>query len=149
MSGDPDLQQVRVLMVDDDPTVGKTVKAILSPAKVTFAQSAAGALARLQAGGDFSAILCDIFMPGMDGMQFHEEVKKISRDLAHRIIFISAGASVPEAAGFLRRTGNRCLRKPIKREELLMALLATVPEARGSAQEGPAGGGPYQKPGGS
>lgn len=130
MSDDPSLQRIRVLMVDDDPTVGVTFTQLLSPIKVTFAQSAAGALARLLAGGDFSAILCDIFMPGMDGMQFHEEVAKISQELANRIIFISAGASLPEAADFLRRSGNRCLHKPVKREDLMKVLLATVQETK-------------------
>jgi CheY-like chemotaxis protein len=118
-------RQLRVLMVDDDPLVGVAFSRMLSPFKVTFAQSAAGALARLQAGGKFDAILCDIYMPGMNGMAFYDEVAKISQPLASRIIFVSGSASAPEAAEFLQRVGNTCLPKPIKPEVLKSAVLAS------------------------
>jgi CheY-like chemotaxis protein len=124
--GAPTQQHLRILMVDDDPVVGVAVTRMLSPLKVTFAQSAAGALARVQAGGKFDAILCDIFMPGMDGMAFCDEVAKVSRRLASRIVYMSASASAPEAAAFLARTGNTCLSKPVKREALKSAVLAAA-----------------------
>ena len=118
--------QLCVLIVDDDKLIRLALGDLLSPFMVTFAQSAAGALGRLQAGGSFDAIVCDIYMPGMNGMQFYEEVARISNQLANRIIFISGGASSPEVADFLGHTPNTFLFKPVNREALKSAVLAAA-----------------------
>jgi two-component system NtrC family sensor kinase len=118
-----DAMRRRVLVVDDDASVGMAIRLVLKPLQVTFAQSAAGALARIDAGGQFDAIVCDLQMPGMTGMQFHDEVRKISGALVSRIIFVTGGAS-PEAAAFLARNTNPCLEKPFSREALRRAVQA-------------------------
>jgi CheY-like chemotaxis protein len=114
----------RVLVVDDDAMVGKAITLALKPLQVTFAQSAVGALARIGAGGRFDAIVCDLHMPGMNGMQFHEEVRKLSPGLAARILFVTGGAASAEAATFLSNTANTCLQKPFGREELRRAVMS-------------------------
>ena len=119
-------QQLSVLVVDDDRLTSAVLSDMLSPSRVTFAQSAAGGLGRLQAGGRFDAILCDIHMPGMNGMQFYEEVAKVSQQLASRIIFITGGGYSSEVADFLERTGNPCLSKPLKSDALMSAVTAAA-----------------------
>jgi len=119
-------QPLRVLVVDDEKFVRTALERLLAPFEVTFAQSAAGALGRLQVSRDFDAILCDINMPGMNGMQFYEEVSKVSRPLAGRIIFITGGVFSPEIADFLERTHNACLAKPFERETLKTAVKAAA-----------------------
>ncbi|HEY6097957.1 MAG TPA: response regulator [Anaeromyxobacter sp.] len=119
-----DAPQPRVLVVDDDPAVGMAIKFALKPLQVTFAQSAAGALARVGAGGNFAAVVCDLHMPGMTGMQFHAEVAKIAPALADRIVFVTGGAAAPEAAAFLGRTSNTCLQKPFQPDALRAAVAA-------------------------
>jgi CheY-like chemotaxis protein len=116
-------------MIDDDPIIGVAFSRMLSPFSVTFAQSAAGALGRLQAGGKFDAILCDLYMPGMNGMMFYDEVAKVSQRLADGIIFMSSNASAPEASDFLKRIHKTCLGKPIKRQALIGAVLAAAHES--------------------
>jgi CheY-like chemotaxis protein len=124
--------QGRVLVVDDDAQVGVTIKRALSPLQVTFAQSAAGALARVAAGGNFDAIVCDLNMPGMSGMEFHREVAKIAPEVAARIVFVTGGATSAEAIAFLERTTNTWLQKPFGRDELRSAVAAAAraPAAR-------------------
>jgi len=137
--GDEEKQELRVLVVDDDPQISVALGRLLSPFKVTFAQSAAGALGRLQVGGNFDAILCDVHMPGMNGMEFYEEVARISARLARRIIFITGGAASPEAAEFLERSRNVCLAKPVKREALKSAVRAAAAEVAEVATPGSQG----------
>jgi CheY-like chemotaxis protein len=114
----------RILLVDDDALVGAALTRILAPFRVTFVQSAVGALARLQAGGRFDAIVCDIHMPRMDGIQFHAEVAKLDRALAGRMIFVTGAASSAKAQAFLDSVPNRCLMKPFAADDLRRAVLA-------------------------
>ncbi len=123
-NGDGTQPKLRVLLIDDDPLVGVAFSRLLNPFNVTFAQSAVGGLARVQAGGKFDAIVCDMYMPGMNGMQFYDEVAMVSQRLARQIIFVTGSASAPEAAAFLERTSNICLAKPVKREALKSAVVA-------------------------
>jgi len=124
--GDAKQRQLSVLVVDDDRLSSAVLSDMLSPFRVTFAQSAAGGLGRLQAGGRFDAVLCDIHMPGMNGMQFYEQVAKVSQQLASRIIFITGGGLSSEVAAFLERTRNPCLTKPLKSEALFSAVTAAA-----------------------
>jgi CheY-like chemotaxis protein len=118
--------ELRVLLVDDDRLVGAAFSRMLRPFEVVFAQSAVGALARLQAGGKFDAVVCDFHMPGMDGMAFHGEVAKLLPALARQIVFVTGGASSPEAAAFLARHSNTCLLKPVDRDVLKAAVVAAA-----------------------
>ena len=122
-AGAPPNPQPRILIVDDDALVGAALSRLLTPFPVVFAQSTVGALARLHAGGKYDAILCDIYMPGMNGMQFHSEVAKLSAGLARRIVFVSGACAAPEVRAFLVRTGSPFLEKPIAREDLRSAVL--------------------------
>jgi len=119
-------QQLSVLIVDDDRLTSAVLRDMLSPFRITFAQSASGGLGRLQAGGRYDAILCDIHMPGMNGMQFYEEVAKVSQQLASRIIFITGGGYSAEVADFLERTHSPCLTKPLESEALRSAVTAAA-----------------------
>ena len=116
----------RVLVVDDDAAVGLAIRQLLKPFQVTFAQSTSGALARVQAGADFQAIVCDLYMPGMSGMQFQEELRAIASGLADRIVFVTGGAQTAEAAAFLQRTTNPWLEKPLQRGQLQAAVTAVA-----------------------
>ncbi len=116
----------RVLIVDDDKTMGVTIGRLLKPLEPTFAQSAVGALARIQAGARFSAVVCDLGMPGMNGIQFHGEVAKIAPDLAQRMVFVTGSAMTPELSAFLKRTRCLCLEKPFEWDRLRASLAAAL-----------------------
>ena len=116
----------RILVVDDDASVGLALRLALKPFQVTFAQSASGALARVQAGADFQAVVCDLHMPGMSGMQFQEQLRAIDYGLADRIVFVTGGAQTAEAAAFLQRTMSLWLEKPFQREALQAAVTAAA-----------------------
>ena len=118
-----------VLVVDDDVAVGSAIRRTLRQFQVTYTQSTSGALACVAAGADFQAIVCDLHMPGMSGMQFQEELRTIAPGLADRIVFVTGGAHTAEAAAFLERTTNRYLEKPFERGALVAAVVEAVDQA--------------------
>lgn len=117
---------MRVLVIDDDSQVGAVIKRSLKEYEVTYAQSAVGGLGRVAAGADFAAIVCDYRMPGMDGAQFFDELSKIDRGLASRIVFITGFAGDPEFQAFLQRAGCRHVEKPFGGEALRRAVAAAA-----------------------
>ena len=77
------MSQARVLIVDDDPALLRALPEALrlrmSGVTVDIADSAAAALDRI-AAWDYDAIVTDIKMPGMDGLQLLAEIRKQSPD---------------------------------------------------------------------
>lgn len=119
----PSPSPLRVLVVDDDALVGAIIGEALKAFRVTFAQSATGALGRIEAGGDFRAIVCDFLMPGVSGFEFHAKLELMAPDLARRVVFLSGLAGSPEVEAFVRRTGVRCLPKPVDPRKLEAAVI--------------------------
>lgn len=116
----------RVLVVDDDAAVGKAILRVLRPLAVTYAQSPVGALARIEAGAWFDAIVCDIHMPGMSGPELQQQVARLAPELASRFVFITGSLLTPELRSFLGRTSNRCVEKPFEPEGLREVIAAVA-----------------------
>ena len=109
----------RVLLVDDDALVGRAVARMLAPGhEVVTRTSARAALEVLAADRAFDAVLCDLMMPEMSGMELHERLVELAPELARRTIFLTGGAFTPAAAEFLQRVPNLRLEKPVERKVL-------------------------------
>lgn len=113
----------RILVVDDDSLIGRYVANVLEGYDVVFAQSAAGALGRVASSRrGFAAIICDLHMPGMDGITFHDEIARLDPALARRVLFVTGWAEAPEFVAFRKRTACAWLPKPFAPRALLSAL---------------------------
>jgi PAS domain S-box-containing protein len=102
----------RILVVDDEPLIGKTVRRVLSGHDVVALTDAHEALERIRRGERFDLVLCDLMMPEMTGMDLHSALAREAPDLARRMIFITGGAFTDGAREFLERTGIPHLAKP-------------------------------------
>jgi CheY-like chemotaxis protein len=119
----------RVLVVDDEPAIGKALRRILAGEHdVTLETDARSAFERLD-GESFDIIFCDLMMPNMSGMDFFEQVSARSPALAARIVFLTGGAFSPKSEEFLRQNRKRCLSKPFSRDAVntMVHLLIDVP----------------------
>ncbi len=76
----------RVLIVDDEPSVGLAMTRILRGHQVTVVTSVKQALESLSSGQRFDVIFSDLMMPQMTGMDFYRELTKRSPDDAGRIV---------------------------------------------------------------
>jgi two-component system NtrC family sensor kinase len=116
----------RILVVDDEPALGKTIERFLAAEHdVTVVTSAQLALQKINAGERFEAVLSDLMMPEMTGMELYNRLVLTAPDQATRMIFMTGGAFTPDAAIFLAQDSIRSIEKPF-RPSKLRELLQTV-----------------------
>ena len=100
-------------MVDDEPAVASAIRRTLAPQHDVEVQgSAEGALAAIGRGDRFDAILCDLMMPGMTGMELHEALARVAPDQAARVVVLTGGAYTERAREFLDRVALPRCEKP-------------------------------------
>lgn len=113
----------RVLVVDDEPMLLKTYRAILKKRfEVTCCADGAEAIALLWDDPDFDAIVCDLMMPELDGMAVYRRLADIDPALQGRCLFTTGGATTPEARAFALEQESRILNKPCTADQLLTAV---------------------------
>ena len=109
------LRRTRVLVVDDQPQVGVAVRRALGrDHEVVHVETALAGLAELEEGA-FDVVLCDLVLPGMGGLEFHETLTRRLPAHAGRTLFITGVELSPEVA---TRVAGRVLRKPFKVRDL-------------------------------
>lgn len=120
----------RVLVIDDESVVAHTLKVLLQGEHdLVVAQSGAEALELLQQDADpgsYDAILCDLMMPGMTGMELFEVLRREHPELATRVIFMTGGVSMMRVSEFLESVPNAKFEKPFDIAELRRSLHALV-----------------------
>ncbi|HEV3191201.1 MAG TPA: response regulator, partial [Polyangiaceae bacterium] len=110
----------RVLIVDDDEAIGRALARSLSEHHDVFVTTRGEeALQWIVAGERFDAILSDLMMPDIPGMELHQELQTVARDQAERMIFLTGGAFTPAAREFLDRVANPRVEKPMELTNLL------------------------------
>jgi signal transduction histidine kinase/CheY-like chemotaxis protein len=112
-------QEGRVLVIDDDRMVSEAVELMLAEEHaVVLAPGAAEALSMIRGGQDFDAIVCDLMMPGMNGIELFQELEKERPGLSERMLFATGGAFTRSAQSFVQRMGERVVSKPLRSDEL-------------------------------
>jgi signal transduction histidine kinase len=110
----------RILVVDDEPIVCHSLERLLAKEGEVFATpSARQALDRIQAGERFELVLCDLMLPEMDAPTLYEEIRKIDRAQAEKMVFMTGGVFTMRVRDFLSRVPNPRLGKPFDVEALL------------------------------
>ena len=119
-------ERQRVLLIDDEPMMHRLVVRALRDLEVLPLASAREALALLAAGEHFDAILCDLNMPEMNGVQFYEGLLRISPAAAERTMFFTGGARDAATARFIGQRPDRVLEKPVEIKHLRVAVAAVL-----------------------
>lgn len=115
-----------VLVVDDHDINRRTLARMLEAfgAEVETAEDALTALAVCQAQR-FDAILMDVRMPGMDGLEASRRLREAGANRETPIIAVTGGASREEIAACLDAGMTRWVEKPVNPRDLYTALFAT------------------------
>ena len=128
----PPVPRARILVVDDEPLIGRSVSRMLAREhEVISVTDPRQALARLLAGERFDLILCDVMMPDMNGPEFVRELERRRPGAGEPVVFITGGAFTPGAQEFLERSGHAQIQKPFEADALraLLRQRMTAPQA--------------------
>jgi CheY-like chemotaxis protein len=108
-----------ILVVDDEPLILKIVAAMLGEEHDVICEARAdAALARIRDGARFDAIVCDLMMPQVSGMDLHAALLEFAPGQARAMLFLTGGAFTARARAFLERVPNATIDKPFDAEAL-------------------------------
>jgi PAS domain S-box-containing protein len=116
--------RARVLVVDDDPGVASTLRAMLEAQhEVKSVESAREGLRILMGSEEFDVVFCDLVMPEVSGIDLYCAMELNRPERAERFVFMTGGVFTPEAERFLSRVHNPRVEKPfsLSRVEQLLA----------------------------
>jgi two-component system response regulator AtoC len=122
-------QKVQILVVDDEGIVRESLAAWLGEDgyEVTTAEGGAQAL-KLLPTREWNLMMVDLKMPGMDGIQLMDEVRKVRPELL--IIIMTAYATVDTAVQAMKKGAYDYLVKPFNPEDLSLSIRKIVDHQR-------------------
>jgi len=127
-----------VFAIDDDASVRKSLKRLLRSAgyKSEIFESASDFLTRPPHSGS-SCVIVDVQMPGLNGIEFQEEL--IRRRREEHLIFITGHGDIPMCAQAMKAGAVDFLPKPFRDDELLRcidnALIRSAEDRQRSAEK--------------
>jgi CheY-like chemotaxis protein len=122
----------RILVVDDEPGVRALLEKvlILIGYKVDTITDAKIAMDKLDAGAKYDAILLDIRMPGMNGIELYAHILEKIPELKSKIIIVTGDVMGADIKDFLAKNNLPSLAKPFD----IKLLKETINKIMGSGQ---------------
>jgi two-component system response regulator AtoC len=110
----------RILIVDDDPFICRQLEELFASHQYE-AQSTSNASDAMRVLGeqDFSLVVCDLKIPGTDGLGLTREIRDRWPDLD--VIMITGYASIKGAVEAIKQGASEYITKPFQQEEILLA----------------------------
>jgi two-component system, OmpR family, response regulator len=127
-------EKVRVLVVDDELTIRNLLAEMLRIAGFDpeIKESGSAALAAIRSNS-FDVALFDVNMPGMNGFQLLEEVRKF--DVQIPVIFLSARNEKVDVIEGLRIGADDYISKPFNVEEVIMRINTVLKRTKNNDQK--------------
>ena len=112
----------KILLVDDEPDMLKLLSMIIrekTSHEVTTTNNPIEAL-EIAKKGRFDLVIADLKMPGLDGIELLDAIKKVDEDIP--IIIITAYGTVEAAAEAMEKGGFDFITKPFRKEHILFTI---------------------------
>jgi len=116
------LRKAKILVVDDEENIRKSLKMILEYEGYQFLEAGDGeeALSLIGEMIDLDLVLLDIKLPGRDGLEILAEIKK--RPYAPEVIMISGQGTIRTAVEATKLGAFEFLEKPLHRDRVLLSI---------------------------
>jgi two-component system NtrC family sensor kinase len=108
----------RVLVIDDEVEVGRSIERILGRDHDVVSVSGGEAALILFADRPWDVVLCDLMMPDMTGVEVYRRAVAENPELAHRFVFLTGGTFDDVVRAFLLGVPNGLVEKPFDTREL-------------------------------
>ena len=117
-----------ILVIDDEPTIRRSVGRLLERAgyRVRTAGTGDEAMALVR-GEHFDAAICDLHIPGVSAVRLCEQIWLAAPDLAGRLIVASGDLTGDGVEELVERTRVPPVSKPFTAADLLLAIGAICP----------------------
>ena len=134
----PEAPKARVLVIDDEPAIARSMQHVLSERhEVEVCTDPRAALSLLEEEGDsFNVIFCDLMMPYMSGMELYRRSIARAPTLASRFVFMTGAAVDSVVEGFLRTVKQPPLEKPFAFDPLNKLVTKMLREQRAATGSG-------------
>lgn len=112
----------KVLIVDDEPDMLRLLSMIIkekTPYEVTTTNNPLEAL-ELAKTGSFDLLVADLKMPGLNGIELLESVKRFDEDIP--TIIITAYGTVEAAVETMHKGAFDFITKPFRKEQILFTI---------------------------
>jgi len=118
----------RILVIDDERSIRNTLKDILEYEKyeVDLAEDGPRGLEKIK-GGDYDVVLCDIKMPGMDGIELLGKLGDQVTDLP--VVMISGHGNIDTAVEAIKKGAFDFIEKPLDLNRLLITIRNAMDKA--------------------
>jgi DNA-binding NtrC family response regulator len=112
------VSRLRVLIIDDDVKVCEYLQELLTPdgCEVVAIHEPEQGLTLLKAKETFHIMILDLKMPGINGIQLLEQIRKIDRDVA--VIILTAYPSLESATDAINLDVSAYMQKPFSGEDM-------------------------------
>ena len=111
----------RILVIDDERSIRNTLKDILEYEKynVDLAEDGSKGIEKIKTA-EYDIVLCDIKMPGMDGIEVLEHLVELTPDTP--VVMISGHGNIDTAVDSIKKGAFDYIEKPLDLNRLLITI---------------------------
>jgi DNA-binding NtrC family response regulator len=127
------MEKNHILVIDDEEHVRKSLSMLLNKCKFRTSQASNSEQAlNIVSKDEVDLVLCDIYLPGLSGIEILEEIKKV--DELVPVIMMTAYGSIESAVECMSKGAYNYISKPVKIEALTV-LIKKALEGRSLREE--------------
>jgi two-component system response regulator MprA len=117
---------MKILIVDDEPAVRESLRRALELEgyDIDLAENGREALERLESNGQHDAVILDVLMPGLDGLEVCRRIRRAGNRMP--VLMLTARDEVENRVAGLDAGADDYVTKPFALEELLARMRALL-----------------------